>query len=185
MLISAVNRLPILVRRFLCLAMPVAARFGVMRFALRKVPVYVPPRFENERDAAVAAMRGQRVKAAETDAAQGCAATDGGAIRPEKGSGDPEIDSAAASAGSVGDRPLIVLTAGQYWKPDDPVAAQQLAAFHEVWVHQLQADLARLSTRGKQVIVENSDHGIPQHAPEAIAVAVHEVIVALREKSSQ
>jgi hypothetical protein len=49
-------------------------------------------------------------------------------------------------------------------------------AFHEVWVHQLQAELARLSTRGKQVIVENSDHGIGFQNPDAVVNAAQEIV---------
>jgi len=73
-----------------------------------------------------------------------------------------------------------VPTAGKYFIPRDPVAAQEVAAFHEVWVRQLQADLARLSTRGKQVIVENSDHGSGFQAPDAVIKAVHEVVTQIR-----
>lgn len=87
-------------------------------------------------------------------------------------------------AGSLGDRPLVVLTAGQFWKPDDPVAAQEIAAFHEIWVHQLQPELARLSSDGKQVIVENSDHGIPEEAPGAVVTAVHDVVIQVRNRQS-
>jgi len=130
-------------------------------------------------------MRNQRVKAFETEADQECAATDGGSIRPEKGSGNPEVDQAARIAGSLGDRPLIVLTAGQYWKTDDPVVAKQLADFHEVWVNQLQAELARLSTNGKQIVVTNSDHGIPEEAPEAVVAAVHELVTEVRQRQNQ
>jgi len=87
-----------------------------------------------------------RGKGCETEATQGCAAIDGGAIRTDRGSGDAEVDEAARSAGSLGDRPLIARTSGKYWKPDDPVAAQQIAAFHETRVDQLQPELAPLSS---------------------------------------
>ena len=130
-------------------------------------------------------MRNQRVKAVEAEAAQGCAATVNGAIRPDKGSGDPEADEAARSAGTLGDRPLIVLTAGQYLKPDDPVAAKEIAEFHEVWVNQLQPELARLSTNGKQIVVENSDHGIPEQVPESVVGAVHEIVTDVRNRQGQ
>ena len=96
--------------------------------------------------------------------------------------GNPEIDQAARSAGSLGNRPLIVLTAGDYWKPSDPIAAQQLAAFHETWVHQWQAELATLSTDGKQIVVENSDHGIPAEAPEAVVTAIRELVLKLHSQ---
>jgi len=52
-------------------------------------------------------------------------------------------------------------------------------AFHEIWVHQFQAQLARLSTRGRQVIVEHSDHAID---PDAVLKAIREVVMEIREK---
>ena len=94
-------------------------------------------------------------------------------------------EEAARSAGTLGDRPLIVLTAGQHWKPDDPVAAKEIAEFHEVWVNQLQPGLARLSTNGKQIVVENSDHGIPEQAPESVVGAVHEIVTDVRNRQGQ
>ena len=100
-------------------------------------------------------------------------------------SGNPEVDQAARNAGNLGDRPLVVLTAGQYWKPDDPSAAQAIARFHQIWVHQLQADLTHLSTRGKQILVENSDHGIPNQAPEAVVRAVRDVVVEVRTRQPE
>lgn len=184
-MLSPINRMHAWARRYLCSALPVMERFGVIRFAMRNTPVDVPSQFNSEQDAATRAMRNQRVKAFETEATQGCAATEGGSITTDKGSGNPEVDQAARSAGNLGDRPLIVLTAGQYWKPDDPVAAQQIADFHDTWVNQLQSQLARLSTRGKQIVVENSDHGIPEKAPEAVVNAVHEVVMEVRNRQSQ
>src|SRR5271166_2531576 len=117
-MLSPINRMPKLARRLLCSALPIAERFGLVRLLMRNIPVDVPPQFSSEKSAAALAMRNQRVKALETEADQECAATDGGSIRPEKGSGNPEVDQAARIAGSLGDRPLIVLTAGQYWKTD-------------------------------------------------------------------
>jgi hypothetical protein len=152
---------------------------------MRNTQVSVPPEFSSQQSAAERAMRNQRVKAIEAEAAQGCAATENGSIRPDRGSGDPEADSAARSAGTLGDRPLIVLTAGQYWQPDDPVAAKEIVEFHEVWVNQLQANLARLSTNGKQIVVENSDHGIPEKAPASVVAAVQEIVTDLRNRQTQ
>ncbi|HEX8800293.1 MAG TPA: alpha/beta fold hydrolase [Terriglobales bacterium] len=183
-LLSPVSRLPVLLRRLSCSALPIAARFGIIRFALHNASVHAPPEFNSEQGVAERAMRNQRVKGAETEATQGCAASDGGAILPDRGSGNPEIDGAARSSGGLGDRPLIVLVAGQYWKSDDPVAAQQLAEFHETWVHQLQPELARLSSKGKLVVVANSDHGIPAQAPESVVNAVYEIVTDLRQKQS-
>jgi pimeloyl-ACP methyl ester carboxylesterase len=52
--------------------------------------------------------------------------------------------------------------------------------FHEIWVNQLQASLARLSTQGKLIIVESSGHDIPGEAPEAVVKAVNEVVNSSR-----
>jgi pimeloyl-ACP methyl ester carboxylesterase len=181
MMLSPANRLPIPARRLLCFAMPVAERFGVIRFFMRNSPVDVPPEFCSEEAAASKAVRGRRVKGVEAEATQGCAATKEGVIRPERDSGNPEVDQAAANAGMLGDRPLIVLTAGKYWIPDDLRAAQQIAAFHQTWIHQLQSDLARLSSNGKQPIVLSSGHGIPQEDPEAVVKAVQDVVFQVRQ----
>jgi pimeloyl-ACP methyl ester carboxylesterase len=77
------------------------------------------------------------------------------------------------TAGSLGNRPLIVLT-GAY-------SAQRRPQLHEVWIHDLQPDLVRLSTRGKQVVV-NSGHSIPLQQPEAVIEAVQEVVGEIRSK---
>jgi|SRR5271165_671236 len=184
-MLSPINRAPLLARKLLCFAAPLLGRLGIIRFAMRNEPVFVPPAFASQGSSAIRAMRGQRVEALEADMAQGCAATENGSIPSDRGSGNPEIDQAARSAGDLGDRPLVVLTAGEYWKPDDPAAAQEIAKFHEIWVHQLQVDLAHLSTYGKQIIVEDSDHGIPDKAPEAVVIAVRDIVMELRSRQPQ
>ena len=97
-MLAPVARMPILGRRLLCRVMPVAVRFGVIRFAMRNTPIDVPQHFGAEQSAVTAAIRDQRIKGVQTETAQGCAATQGGVIRPDKGSGNPEVDRAAASA---------------------------------------------------------------------------------------
>jgi hypothetical protein len=117
------------------------------------------------------------VKYVETDAAMACAATGNGAILPHGGSGNPEIDAAARRVTNLGSMPIVVLTALQYWKPeDDPLTAQQIEHFHETWVHQLQPALAHLSSQGRQIMVPNSDHGIPDQAPQAVIDAIHSIV---------
>jgi pimeloyl-ACP methyl ester carboxylesterase len=176
-MVARINRMPIIVRQLACWASPVASRFGFIRFFMRYDAVDVPPQFSADTAAVTQALRDQRVKYEETDAAMECAATRNGAILPHGGSGNPEIDAAARRVTNLGDIPIIVLTAGQYWKPDDdPVAAQQIAEFHETWVHQLQPALALLSTQGRQIILPNSDHGIPDQAPEAVIDAIRSLV---------
>jgi pimeloyl-ACP methyl ester carboxylesterase len=180
-MLSPLTRMPTAARRTLCGLLPIAGRFGVIRFVLRKTRVDVPPGFALHREEAMQALRDQRVKGIETELFQGCAATDGGAIRPDGGSGNIEVDSAARRAGSLGSRPLIVLAAGQYWKPaDDPVSAKQIEDFHQIWIDQLQTSLARLSSDGKLIIVEDSGHDIPGEDPSGIVQAVTEIVNKLR-----
>jgi pimeloyl-ACP methyl ester carboxylesterase len=85
------------------------------------------------------------------------------------------------AAGGLGDRPLVVLTAGRGFSFDDPALARKAADYHEVWVHEMQAQLARLSTRGRQVIVEGSGHAIQYEAPGAVADAVRDVVEEVRK----
>jgi hypothetical protein len=51
-------------------------------------------------------------------------------------------------------------------------------------VHQLQPELARLSSQEKLVLVANSDHGIPAQAPKSVVNAVYEIVTDLRQKKS-
>jgi hypothetical protein len=83
------------------------------------------------------------------------------------------------AAGNLGDRPLTVLTAGQPIRVGDPEVDKELVAFHEMWVHQFQTQLVRLSTWGRQVIVENSGHVID---PDAVLKAIREVVTEIRRK---
>ncbi len=96
----------------------------------------------------------------------------------------PESYEQARAAAGMGDRPLIVLTAGKPPSFRDPEMARQASAYHQVWIHEMQAQLVRLSTRGRQIVVENSDHGIPQRAPEVLIGAVREVVTEIRSKGS-
>jgi len=85
----------------------------------------------------------------------------------------------AHAVGNLGDRPLIVLTAGRAFTVGEPAEDKELAAFHEIWVRQWQAQLARLATHGRQVIMENSGHGIGW---EAVVKALREVVALTAPK---
>jgi pimeloyl-ACP methyl ester carboxylesterase len=92
----------------------------------------------------------------------------------------PESYKQAHDLARTGDSPLIVLTAGKPLPWSDPEMARQAAAYQHVWIYEIQAQLTRLSSRGRQIIVKNSDHGIPDEAPEAVISAIHEVVEAVR-----
>lgn len=75
------------------------------------------------------------------------------------------------AAGNLGDLPLIVVTAGKAY-PDDPF---QTDTQRNIWIHVLQVEESHLSTRGRQIIVQDSDHMIPFERPDAIVSAIHEL----------
>jgi len=77
---------------------------------------------------------------------------------------------------SLGSMPLVVLTAaGGIPRSDDEVSLA-VAAFMHDRIYTKQARLATLSTRGRQIILERSGHGIPSDAPEAVIEAVRSVM---------
>lgn len=79
------------------------------------------------------------------------------------------------NAGNFGNKPVIVLTAGKF--PVLPgISKEESDQFLQVWIHDLQLQLTRLSTGGKQVVVADSDHMIPFEAPQTIIDAVQEVV---------
>jgi hypothetical protein len=65
----------------------------------------------------------------------------------------------------------------------DPLAGEELTAFHEIWTHQLQVQLTQLSTQGRQVVVENSGHGIGWEAPGAVVDAIHDVVTQAQNQA--
>ena len=79
----------------------------------------------------------------------------------------------ARSAGSVGNKPLIILTAG---KQDD-------SEFHRIWVNELQPRLEGLSTHSERIIVADSGHDMPTEKPEAIISAVERLLRELEQRS--
>ena len=177
-MLSPLNRMSGGTRHLICIAIPAAARFGVIRFFASRERRPSPSDLTPEQNTILAKLETQP-KAFVTDAEQGCAATDQGRIVPREGGGNPDINDAARNAGSLGDRPLVVLTAGRYWAP--PGFEKEAAEYHEIQVHQLQTSLVRLSTRGRQVIVD-ADHGMSQ-SPDSIVVAVRQVVDEVRAKN--
>jgi hypothetical protein len=51
-------------------------------------------------------------------------------------------------------------------------------AYREIWVNDLQRRLARLSSRGRRVLVADSDHDMPGERPDAIVSAAAELCAA-------
>jgi pimeloyl-ACP methyl ester carboxylesterase len=70
----------------------------------------------------------------------------------------------------LGDRPLIVLTRGE------SITSGPMVEQRETERRQQQADLATLSSRGKQVVVPDSGHQIHIDQPGAVTDAIREVL---------
>jgi pimeloyl-ACP methyl ester carboxylesterase len=87
----------------------------------------------------------------------------------------------AIAAGTFGDRPLIVLTAGLPTQVGtSPVEERRILREQQVLI-QLQGDLAaRLSTRSKQVVVHDARHTIHYDRPDVVIGGVREVVEEAR-----
>jgi pimeloyl-ACP methyl ester carboxylesterase len=82
------------------------------------------------------------------------------------------------SAGNLRDRPLIVLSATSQDDIPPEIPIEDAQADEDLWVNQLQPELARLSTHGKQIVVD-SGHEMPTEHPEVVISAIHEVWLAV------
>ena len=170
-------------RHFFCAVTPLLGRFGLLRLMTGSAPGFTPPALEPKNAAAIGRVMANRPETMVIAAEESCAATDEGRFVPEAGTGNPELDDAARHAGSLGDRPLVVLTAGQPFVPIDPRDKEEASEFHEVWMRQLQPQLAALSSRARQTIVRNSGHAINFEAPEEVVNAVRMVVQQVRSET--
>jgi len=83
---------------------------------------------------------------------------------------------------NLGNRPLIVLTAGKMTFTPEPFLTKEIEDKLRNVFHELQAEQARLSTRGKQIVVPDSGHVIMFERPDAVISAIHEVWSAARTR---
>ena len=82
------------------------------------------------------------------------------------------------AAGSLGDLPLVVITAGiDTWDEGFPVAVA--AALEQDW-HRLQRELVALSTRSRHVIAAESDHVIQEGQPELVVAEIYRLVELVR-----
>jgi pimeloyl-ACP methyl ester carboxylesterase len=86
----------------------------------------------------------------------------------------------ARAADHISDKRLIVLTAAENTDTtlSGGLSKQDFEAFQRIWVDDLQMRLARLSTRGRRVMVSRSGHDIPSDRPDAIVDAVRDIRAA-------
>jgi len=82
---------------------------------------------------------------------------------------------------SLGNRPLLVLTAARHFTPrENNEEARALEAYYQYRVYRDQPRMLALSTRARQVLVD-SGHGIPEEAPDAVTDAVREVLADMQQ----
>lgn len=83
----------------------------------------------------------------------------------------------ARAADHLSDKPLVVLTAAENTDTtlSGGLSKQDFDEFQRIWVDDLQTRLARLSSRGRRIMVLGSGHDIPSDRPDAIVNAVHEL----------
>jgi pimeloyl-ACP methyl ester carboxylesterase len=160
------NRVPPFVRRTLCALLPAAATLGVVRAVMPSGPPPsspLPGFTPGETD--YLSRLSRRPTAFVASGREGCAE-------------EASLNEVRA-AGTLGDRPLIVLTAGRAFDAPDSASRADAAAYQQRWIHELQPSLARLSTRGRQVVVDESSHGIQFDAPTVVVDAIREVVETL------
>ncbi|MEZ4710142.1 MAG: alpha/beta hydrolase [Caldilineaceae bacterium] len=87
---------------------------------------------------------------------------------------------AAAKVTTVGNIPLIVLSAGKHELPGSAIPPESVEEMAQVW-QQLQAELAALSPQGQQVAVAESGHYIHLEQPQVVIAAIDEVVAAVNE----
>ncbi len=78
------------------------------------------------------------------------------------------------TAGTLGDKPLIVLTATR--------PGARSPRLHRIWLDVLQPRLLRLSTRSRHMFAENSDHNIPVEEPSAVVRAIRTVLAEVQPR---
>ena len=90
----------------------------------------------------------------------------------------------ARSAGNLQEKPLVILTGARNVDSilGSGLTAADLDAYQRTWVYDLQTRLARLSTRGKQIILPDSGHDVPSDRPDAIVAAVRELCAGLSRR---
>lgn len=81
---------------------------------------------------------------------------------------------AAASPG-FGDDPLVVLVAGDRSAVTEGLPPAMATTFDGIWMD-LQSKLAKLSSKGKQEIVDGVTHDLPDEQPDVVIRAIHEVL---------
>jgi pimeloyl-ACP methyl ester carboxylesterase len=102
------------------------------------------------------------------------------ALRSESAaSNSASSDEVAAARRSLGDMPLIVLTASKNISPRPGETAAATEARHDAW-RSMHDEIAALSTRGERRTVADAGHSIQWDKPEVVIGAIEEVLALAR-----
>jgi pimeloyl-ACP methyl ester carboxylesterase len=90
----------------------------------------------------------------------------------------------ARSVRSLGDIPLIVLTATEHSTsaPESLFEVRRRRTAEAAWV-EAQKQLAGLSTRGRQIVLPDTKHGIQYYRPDVVIQAIKDVVGEVRSPS--
>jgi pimeloyl-ACP methyl ester carboxylesterase len=94
----------------------------------------------------------------------------------------PESYEEAKAVVRLGNFPLLVLTAGKSFDFRNAEWNREAEAYQQVWIHEIQAKLVNLSTRGRQIVVPSATHStIPN---EAVLGAIRDVVMEARGEAT-
>jgi len=96
----------------------------------------------------------------------------------EAATGDTNARESDAARHPLGDKPLLVLTAGSPVRPPGSTDEQN-RRFQQAW-YEMHNEIAALSTRGRQRIVPGASHYIHGDKPDVVIEAVREVLTEVR-----
>lgn len=88
----------------------------------------------------------------------------------------PETLHQVQAVRDLGNLPLLVLTGAKEYRYPDPLESIALRSFIHNWVEEVQPRIARLSRKGRQILVTDSGHAIPFEDPDAIVAAIRKII---------
>ena len=90
---------------------------------------------------------------------------------------------AAPTLGSLGDLPLVVLTAEDKFGPNEGAAPTETPSLRQAWL-EAGAMIAASSTQGEQRLVSGASHVIQFEQPQAVIDAVRDVVEKTRSGAS-
>ncbi|MCC6615110.1 MAG: alpha/beta hydrolase [Anaerolineae bacterium] len=88
----------------------------------------------------------------------------------------------AGAIHSLGDLPLLVLTAGAYLHdvPPGPEAQRRAAHLQAIW-HEMHREIVGQSSRATHLVVESSGHYVQREQPQAIVDAIRGMLETVRK----